>query len=406
MKVIGGIGVCLLYNYIYKGGDTNTYYNDARIINIFFWERPLDVIPVLSPFTFSVPDHLLAYIRFSENFNAEDSFIIVKLTSIMLFFCFRSMLVASMLYGAISFIATWLIFKLFIEFMPMMRRQLAIVFLFVPSVAFWGSGILKDTVALSSLYVFFYTVVRIFIQNRYKWQYFLAMAISLFFISKIKVYIMVAFLPSLMLYVVLVKTKKVKNKIFKYIMFPFLLILGLGLAVIILSYMTKKTKMGLYSFENIYNTSKATHEYLSRLNKEIAVGSKYSLGRNIDFDNYFSVMTIIPAAINVTLFRPYLWESKNFIMFISALESFFIFAFTLYTLAEVKVIYFFKYIFLKPMISSFFLYSLIFAFSVGFVSGNFGTLVRYKIPCIPFYLLCLVLAKAYYKYEKGERQLN
>jgi hypothetical protein len=36
-------------------------------------------------------------------------------------------------------------------------------------------------------------------------------------------------------------------------------------------------------------------------------------------------------------------------------------------------------------------FSIIFAFSVGFTSYNFGTLVRYKIPLMPFYYIALFI---------------
>jgi len=38
-----------------------------------------------------------------------------------------------------------------------------------------------------------------------------------------------------------------------------------------------------------------------------------------------------------------------------------------------------------------FWYAVLFAIFVGAITLNFGTLVRYKIPCIPFYLAALVL---------------
>jgi hypothetical protein len=38
-----------------------------------------------------------------------------------------------------------------------------------------------------------------------------------------------------------------------------------------------------------------------------------------------------------------------------------------------------------------FLFSLVFALFVGASTLNFGTLVRYKIPCLPFYAISLFL---------------
>lgn len=47
-----------------------------------------------------------------------------------------------------------------------------------------------------------------------------------------------------------------------------------------------------------------------------------------------------------------------------------------------------------PVLTLCFVFSLIFAISVGLSSGNFGTLVRYKIPLMPFYLAGLYIMQS------------
>jgi len=37
------------------------------------------------------------------------------------------------------------------------------------------------------------------------------------------------------------------------------------------------------------------------------------------------------------------------------------------------------------------IFTLIFAFAVGISTSNFGSLVRYKIPCLPFYTAFLII---------------
>ena len=45
----------------------------------------------------------------------------------------------------------------------------------------------------------------------------------------------------------------------------------------------------------------------------------------------------------------------------------------------------FKAIFNEPLLLYSLIFTLIFAFGVGIASTNFGALVRYRIPLIPFY---------------------
>ena len=59
-------------------------------------------------------------------------------------------------------------------------------------------------------------------------------------------------------------------------------------------------------------------------------GSHYTLG-NLD-GSFSSMIAMAPAAINVSLFRPYLWEASNPLMFIAAVEALFLLVMTIGTL--------------------------------------------------------------------------
>jgi hypothetical protein len=52
---------------------------------------------------------------------------------------------------------------------------------------------------------------------------------------------------------------------------------------------------------------------------------------------------------------------------------------------------FFGAILKDPLILYCFLFALLFALFVGATTANFGTLVRYKIQCTPFYLIAMFL---------------
>ena len=133
-------------------------------------------------------------------------------------------------------------------------------------------------------------------------------------------------------------------------------------------------------------TTKNTGQYLKSIS-EGADGSVYDIG-TLD-PSITGLLKLAPAAVNVTLFRPYLWESGKVIIFFSAIESTFLLFFTIFTIFKVGPFKFILYIFKDPLLLTFFLFTIIFAIFVGLSSFNFGSLVRYKIPCIPLYLIVL-----------------
>jgi hypothetical protein len=141
-----------------------------------------------------------------------------------------------------------------------------------------------------------------------------------------------------------------------------------------------------YAIENISKTAQVT-AYDIRFHTGKDAGSGYTLG---ELDGSFnSMIKLAPQAINVSLFRPYLWEVNNPLMLLSGMESLVFLILTLilvfkYRLSALKSLR-------NPDISFSFVFSLIFAFAVGVSSFNFGTLSRYKIPLLPFYAVALVL---------------
>ena len=102
-------------------------------------------------------------------------------------------------------------------------------------------------------------------------------------------------------------------------------------------------------------------------------------------------------AINAALFRPFIWEAKNPVMILSALENSYFLFLTLFLLVKLKFFGVFKLIFNNPFLLFSMLFSLFFAFSVGISTPNFGALVRLRIPCIPFFLSSLFILKHLYE---------
>ncbi|MBA3705226.1 MAG: hypothetical protein H0W84_04825 [Bacteroidetes bacterium] len=103
-------------------------------------------------------------------------------------------------------------------------------------------------------------------------------------------------------------------------------------------------------------------------------------------------------AISATLFRPFIWEARNPVMLLSGLENSYILMLTLLLMIKLKFINFFTFIGKEPLVLFSMLFALFFAFSVGLATSNFGSLVRLKVPCIPFFVSSLFVIR--YLYEK------
>jgi len=98
----------------------------------------------------------------------------------------------------------------------------------------------------------------------------------------------------------------------------------------------------------------------------------------------------IPEAINVTFFRPYLWEINNWPMLLGAIESLLLFVAFIYVLVVAKK-HFFRAMITNYEVIFMLFFSFTFSAVIGVSSYNFGALSRYKIPAIMFCSLVLII---------------
>lgn len=210
--------------------------------------------------------------------------------------------------------------------------------------------------------------------------------ISGYILGIVKPYILFAYLPFYILFIVLTNIHLIKNTVLKGVAFVFIIAFSIGGFLLISDRLEEE--MGFFAIEKLAESVKAQQRGF--INMSDIAESSFSLG--VEYDGSAgSLVRIAPAAINATLFRPYIWESKKVSTLLSSLESLMLMFFTLYVFYRAGPIRFFHLIIQKPMILFCFTYSIMFSLFIGATTLNFGTLVRYKIPAIPFYLIALIL---------------
>ena len=145
--------------------------------------------------------------------------------------------------------------------------------------------------------------------------------------------------------------------------------------------------------------TKQLQEALDIANK--AVLTKNDLTRDAYGQNSFDIgeidgsvtgiITKFPQAVMAGLFRPYLWDVSNFVMLISALENTALLFFVIKIIFQLGPMRFLGKIFNDPLLIFSFVFVLFFTFALGLTTANFGALVRYKIPAIPFFISMLMV---------------
>lgn len=300
----------------------------------------------------------------------------------------------ALLFSFFCFTGTWAMYRTFVNIYPKLHKELALAFLFIPSTFVWGSGIYKDTICMFALGWMTYTLFRIFIHKNISAKNILLLIFSFYLIALVKIYILLAFIPALGLWLLLTYSGKIKSAGLKWIVgifFGFITISGFF-------YFSQKfaQELNRYSLERIVETANTTRGWITHVSEDQG-GSAYDLG---DFEPTLQgMLSKFPAAVAVTLYRPFLWEVGKPIMLLSALEAL---AFLLFTIAVFYKLGFklFKFTLRDPTLLFFFIFSIIFAFAVGISTYNFGSLSRYKIPCMPFFAAWIMILYDYSKSKK------
>ena len=394
VRLVGCVLTALMYDYYYNGGDTVTYYHYALGVNkLLFIDPGMIVNLIFDPKGFYSSRFLDETSLFVENgvfFRDGTTAIVIWITSVCTLLFLRSFLLSSITFTLFAFYGCWKLFSMFYDMYPHLKKQIAFACLFIPSVFFWGSGVMKEPFCLGGLGLLTYNVYGLFFKKGNQIKYFLLAFIGGFIVFFIKVYIILAFLPSLSVWVFARYRYNIKSPFLKAIATPLFVAFGAVAGTLVLQMMASYTKR--YAFEEMMRTAKDTQNWLVVASKQNG-GSFYTLG-DIEYTT-FGLVKIFPKAINVALFRPYIWEIRKPILLAAALEGILTLYLTITLLFKAGFVRFLKLIAGNPEVQFCLVFSVIFAFAVGFTSFNFGALARYKIPFMPFYYIALfILADA------------
>lgn len=393
VRIIGALAVGFIYQFYYGGGDTFAYHtHGSRHIWEAFMDTPAKGIQLL----FSNGEHQGNTFEYSTKiwyFKDPSSFSVIRLASIFDLITFSAYSGTAVLFAVLGFAGSWLLFLTFYKLYPGEERWLSLACLFIPSVFFWGSGILKDTISLSALGIATFFIHRIFFEKRISVWNIITLFLTLYAMFAIKKYILICYLPAMLLWISDNYYSKIPSLVLRIMLVPiFLVVLGLAGMLITEQIVADDPK---YNLKKLPETARITAYDIGFYTGRSA-GSPYTIGE-LD-GTYTGMVKLAPKAVNVSLFRPYLWEVKNPFMLLASIEALFMMLITIYVFWKAK--YRLWSFLMHRDVKFCLLFAVVFAFAVGVSTFNFGTLVRYRVPLLPFYFLTLAIILFHSKRER------
>ncbi len=387
VRFAGAILLGVIYQFYYGSGDTFNYWtHGSRWIYEAFLDDPMLGLQLLlenggqrQPETFQYSQHIWYY-------RDTNSYIIVRIAAFFDLITFHTYSATALFFACFSFSGIWALFSAVRSKYPNCTKWLALGILFFPSVVFWGSGILKDTITLGALGWAVWALVSMIEFKEISYVRIIVLLSSLWLIFSIKVYIIICLVPMIFIWLFFKNINAIKNIALRILTIPVLLIIF--------------GTTGFFSLREVASSNnKYTLNSLAERARITAYDIRYGWGARLDGDGGYDIgipdgtipgmLRLAPAAVNVTLFRPYPWEVKNPLMALAALESIAVFSLSIWIMILKGGL---ARIIKDPFLLFCLSFAILFAFAVGVSTFNFGTLMRYKIPMMPFLLTLIICA--------------
>jgi hypothetical protein len=391
-KMLSALAFCALSLTVY-GGDTLEYYRGIQVLNALFYENPQHYFQIL---IYGTKPEYYSFFNSNSGWPAfymwmdPNTFTVIRFFSVFGFFTFNSFLFTSLFASIIAYTGIWKLYSLFVDKYPDLYKHFAVGILFVPSVLYWGSGILKDTIIMFSLGWLLYSIHKV-LNKKYNLKYFFLIIVSSIIIIIIKSYVFVVLLPTLAIWIFYDRTQLIKNKLVRRLSLPFFIFTSLVVSLFVLSSLS--SSLGKYgNVDSMIEKARVTQEDLIRA--ELYGENSFYIGEI--GNSPIELVSLAPKAIIAGLFRPFLWDARNPFMLISGIENFLVLILFVIIFFKRNVLLVFKLIYQDPFVLGMLIFVVFFAFGIGLSASNFGALVRYRIPLLPLFIGSLFIIRDVY----------
>lgn len=292
----------------------------------------------------------------------------------------RSSYAATLLVAIFSYFGKRALYTVFRESLSVdLHRRALLGVLLVPSVVFWSSGFAKEAFAVAALGWVVLGVHRI---NGGRYISGVLLLLPAIVIWLTKAYILFPLVAAAGAWLFWHKTKNTTGRLQVIIASPVYFVLSVALALGALVLLNQAfPEYGFDHFtENLARQQNA--------GEGAGGGSYFTVDADLGRRSLGAQLASAPLALVSSLFRPFIFEVRNPLMVFSALENTVLLVLLLRAVRSGSVI---RAILDTPVLLFSLAFVIIFGVAVGLVTTNMGTLSRYRLPLMPFYVT-MVLA--------------
>lgn len=167
IKVLAGVCMYMVYTYYYPNrnqADIFRYFDDAKVIYGALPDRPMDYIKILLGIGNNTPyfnDHYYVYLNHWERQVVtnifSDSHTIIRFNALVMLFSFGYFNVHNVFASFLAFVGLFSIYKWVENNVKPLHKWYVVAIFLLPSVVFWTSGVLKESLIMFGVGLFIYS---------------------------------------------------------------------------------------------------------------------------------------------------------------------------------------------------------------------------------------------------------
>lgn len=361
VKLAAGISLGLIYKYHYEG-DTFVYFEDAtRMARLALTDPGAYVHFLLS--SNNVPVDLLTAGHPRATF-------FVKLASVACMISGGNYWVCASWLSLLSFLACWRFARQITARFHNAEGATVFSFLLFPSVVFWSSGLIKESLATAAIFIMCTLILQIWFRERPTIALWLLGAVSTYLLWNLKYYEAGVFFP--VAAAGLAARHTIGRGGFGWQLAAF----SAFLVFLVVGIVQLHPNFGLVQLPQVIASN---YQAFARISNPGDMIIYHDLA-----PTWSSLIAHAPKAAFSGLLRPFLWESGNFFQLMSSVEGLVTFLLILSALWwRVKSRAMPEY---PLLLAAVLVYAIELDVFITLSTPNFGTLVRYRIAYMPFVL--------------------
>lgn len=369
-KLFCGVALGLVYTFYYTVGDTALYYADGvRLANL----ARADLTTYLT-FLVSGDD---SYAIWNQLLYTEGRALFMsKVTS---FFCLLTAdeyYLVSLYFSFFSFYGAWTLTKLISRHWPGFQPAAIVGFLFFPSISFWTSGVIKESLAMACVYALLSVCIKLWKNEKLSIGMWMLTPLCIWFLIVLKYYFAAVFIPvfstALVVHLIIQPRFPACHGLKGFVVWLIVFLIPVYAASVI--------------HPNFY-PERFLEVIVSNNHEFVAISEPTDL---IDFDGLQptvgSIVAYAPKALISGLFRPFPWECNTLFQVLVSIENLVLLALLVSSFRN------WKDVLRAPdrmLVFSLIVYVVLLCIFLTLSTPNFGTLSRYRVGFLPFFFLLI-----------------